>query len=293
MTPSELARKVRLIQLHTRRAVDSLIAGDYTSAFRGTGMEFEEVREYQPGDDVKSLDWNVTARQGRPFVKRFREERERTIFFAVDLSASGAFGTAERSKNDLAAELTAMLALSAAKSNDKVGLAIFTDRLEHVIPPLKGSAGALRIVRDILAFQPHGTQTSIATALDDLGRILRRRATVFILSDFQDHGYERRLAAFARRHDVIAITIADPAERHLPNVGLITLQDPETGEIILFDTANATCRNAFEAAAQQRLDTLASSLRAIDVDQLLLQTDQDIAKTLIAFFKTRALHRRS
>ena len=293
MTPSELARKVRLIQLHTRRAVDSLIAGDYTSAFRGTGMEFEEVREYQPGDDVKSLDWNVTARQGRPFVKRFREERERTILFAVDLSASGAFGTAERSKNDLAAELTAMLALSAAKSNDKVGLAIFTDHLEHVIPPLKGSAGVLRIVRDILAFQPQGTQTSITNALDNLGRILRRRATVFIRSDFQDHGYERKLAAFARRHDVIAITIADPAERHLPNVGLLSIQDPETGEIILFDTASHACRHAFEAAAQRRLDNLASSLRAIDVDQLLLQTDQDITKTLIAFFKTRAHHRRS
>lgn len=293
MTPSELAKKVRLIQLHTRRAVNSLIAGDYTSAFRGTGMEFEEVREYQPGDDVKSLDWNVTARQGRPFIKRFREERDRTIFFAVDLSASGTLGTTEQTKNELAAELCAMLALSAAKSNDKVGLAIFTDHIEHIIPPVKGSAGALRIVRDILAFQPQGRGTSITSALDDLGRILRRRATVFILSDFQDDNYQRRLAAFARRHDVIALTIVDPAELSLPDIGLATFQDAETGELILLDTSAKATQDAFRQAAQQRFDTLRENLRASDVDQLVLQTGQDYASKLITFFKTRAQHRRT
>ena len=287
MTPSELAKKVRYIQLHTRRAVNDLLAGEYISAFKGTGMEFEEVREYQPGDDVKSIDWNVTAKQGRPYIKRFREERELTVIFAVDLSASGAFGTPELSKNELSAELCAMLALSAVKSNDKVGMAIFTDRMEKFIPPAKGSANALRLVREILAFTPQGTGTDITGAVDYLGRVLRRRAVVFFISDFQDSGYLEKLAAFSRKHDVIAMTVADPAELSLPNIGLIELQDAETGETVLVDTGSAAVRRRFEAAAKYRLEELGTSFRTAGIDQILLQTHQDYAQKLITFFKTR------
>ncbi len=287
MTPSELAKKVRYIQLHTRRAVNDLLAGEYISAFKGTGMEFEEVREYQPGDDVKSIDWNVTAKQGRPYIKRFREERELTVIFAVDLSASGAFGTPESSKNELSAELCAMLALSAVTSNDKVGMAIFTDRMEKFIPPAKGSANALRLVREILAFTPQGTGTDITGAVDYLGRVLRRRAVVFFISDFQDSGYLEKLAAFSRKHDVIAMTIADPAELSLPNIGLIELQDAETGEMVLVDTGSAAVRRRFEAAAKYRLEELGTSFRTAGIDQILLQTHQDYAQKLITFFKTR------
>lgn len=291
MTPSELAKKVRYIQLHTRRAVNDLLAGEYTSAFKGTGMEFEEVREYEPGDDVKSIDWNVTARQGKPFIKRFREERERTIIFAVDLSASGRFGTADITKNELSAELCAMLALSAVKSNDKVGMAIFTDRVERFIPPAKGSANALRLVREILAFTPQGVKTSIENTIDYLGRILRRRAIVFLISDFQDEGYLDKLAAFARKHEVVAMTIADPAEIQLPNVGLLHFQDPETGEDILIDSASAHVRKEFETAALKQQQHLKDTLKNVGIDQILLQTHQDYAKKLITFFKTRE-HRR-
>ncbi|MBP5641197.1 MAG: DUF58 domain-containing protein [Victivallales bacterium] len=290
MTPSELARKVRYIQLHTRRAVNDLLAGEYISAFKGTGMEFEEVREYQPGDDVKSIDWNVTAKQGRPYIKRFREERELTVIFAVDLSASGAFGSSELSKNELSAELCAMLALSAVKSNDKVGMAIFTDQLEKFIPPAKGSGNALRLVREILAFSPKHRGTDITGAIDYLGRILRRRAVVFLISDFQDSGYLEKLAAFSRKHDVIAITVADPDELSLPNVGLIELQDSETGKMLLVDTGSAAFRRRFAAAARLQLDNLGSAFRAAGIDQIVLQTHQDYAQKLITFFKTREHH---
>ena len=291
MTPSELARKVRYIQLHTRRAVNDLLAGEYTSAFKGTGMEFEEVREYQPGDDVKAIDWNVTAKQGRPYIKRFREERELTVMFAVDLSASGAFGSSAMTKNDLSAELCAMLALSAVKSNDKVGMAIFTDTVERFIPPAKGSANALRLVREILAFRPQGTGTDISSAIDTLGRVLRRRAVVFFISDFQDDGYMDRLAAFARKHDVIAITVADPEEAALPDVGLIQLQDAETGEEILLDSGSANVRKHFSLASRLQTVQRDDAFRSAGIDQILLNTHEDYAKKLITFFKTRE-HRR-
>ena len=291
MTPSELARKMRYIQLRTRRTVNDLMAGDYTSAFKGTGMEFEEVREYQPGDEVKAIDWNVTARQGRPFVKRFREERELTVMFAVDLSASGNIGSAERTKNELSAEICAALALSAVKSNDKVGMALFTDHVEKYIPPAKGSTIALRLVREILAYRPQGTGTNLSAAIDMLGRVLRRRSIVFLISDFQDNGYTQKLASFARRHDVIALTVADALELALPKTGIIQLQDAETGEFILVDTDSSEFRKQYEQLAASQQNALRDSLRSAGIDQLLLRTDDDYAQKLIAFFKNRLRRR--
>ena len=293
MDTEELMRQVGRIKILTRKLLDERLIGDYHSIFKGQGVEFDEVRPYEPGDDVRQIDWNVTARIGTPYIKRFCEERELTVLFLVDVSGSQAFGSACQTKQHLAAEVASLLALAAIQNQDKAGLILFADTILHRLSPRRGRTAALRIVREVLAAQATGRQTDLAGALRFLDRVQKRKALVFILSDFQDHGYERKLAAFARRHDVIAITIADPAERHLPNVGLLSIQDPETGEIILFDTASHACRHAFEAAAQRRLDNLASSLRAIDVDQLLLQTDQDVTKTLIAFFKTRAHHRRS
>lgn len=287
MTPKELAKKIRYIQIHTNRKVNDVLAGEYLSAFKGSGIEFEEVREYQPGDEVRSIDWNVTARQGKPYVKRYREERELTVMFAVDLSASGQFGSVSQSKNELSAELCALLSFSAVKSNDKVGMLLFTDKVERFIPPAKGVSHALRLVREVLGYKSTGKGTDIASALDYLGRVIRRRCVVFLISDFQGTGYEKPMRVLGKRHDLIAVTIGDQLELNLPNVGLLELEDMETGELALIDTGSLGIRKNYERLGDRRAQSLKSLFKSMDVDQIDLLTGEDYAKKLVRFFRQR------
>src|SRR5512135_982230 len=234
--PKELVKKVRQIEIYTSRAVNASFAGQYESVFKGRGMQFDQVREYTPGDDIRAIDWNVTARTGKPFIKRFVEEREMTVLFAVDLSASGEFGTVSKMKNELAAEFCAVLAFAAAKNNDKVGLLIFTDRIELYIPAKKGNTHVLRLIRELLCFKMPQRKTNIPMAVDYLAKVVRKRATVFVVSDFIEANFKKSLSLLNKRHDVIAVPVRDPAEIALPNVGLIEFADAETGELILVDT---------------------------------------------------------
>ncbi|MBQ4479116.1 MAG: DUF58 domain-containing protein [Victivallales bacterium] len=288
MLPSELAKRIRQLEIRTRKEVTDVLSGEYKSAFRGTGMEFDEVREYQPGDDVRSIDWNVTARQGRPFIKRFQEERELTVFFAVDLSASGLYGAGQTSKNDLAAELCATLAFSAVKNNDKVGLLLFTDRTELFIPPVKGTTSAMRLIREVLAFQPQGKGTDLAGAMDFLARVLKKRAVVFLISDFIGGGdYDKPLQLLARRHDFVALQLDDDSEEKLPDAGLVELEDAETGEIMLLDTASPKVRLTYEFLFTQRQFQLANRFQRLGVDHLRLTAGHEFTRELAAFLKRR------
>ena len=287
MIPKELAKKIRFIQIHTKRAVNDVLAGEYHSVFKGRGMEFDEVREYSPGDEIRTIDWNVTARTGQPYVKRYVEERELTVLFVVDLSASGAFGTRGKLKNEVAAELCALLAFSAIKNNDKVGLIIFTEIIELYIPPGKGTSHVLRLIRDLLNFKPHQTRTDIAQALDYLGRITHRKAVVFLVSDFLAEGYEKPLGIVARRHDLIAISITDPREKELPKVGLIELEDAETGETVVVDSGSAQVRRRYEARGRERDERLAESFRSSGVDHIPVMTGRDHVRDLVRFFRAR------
>jgi uncharacterized protein (DUF58 family) len=287
MIPRELARKIRFIQIYTTKAVNDVLAGEYHSVFKGRGMEFDEVREYQPGDEVRSIDWNVTARMGHPYVKRYREERELTVMFLVDLSASGAFGTAAKLKNEVAAELCALLAFSAIKNNDKVGLIVFTDQVELSIPPGKGTRHVLRLIRDLLEFRPRQAQTDIAGALEYFGRVTPRRCVAFLVSDFLGQDFDRRLRVLGRRHDLIAVSVTDPREVRLPDVGLIELEDAETGEVVLLDTASAAVRRRYEGLGEARALALRDAFRGMGVDQIEVMTDRDYVRSLVAFFRGR------
>jgi uncharacterized protein (DUF58 family) len=287
MISKELAKKIRLIEITTNRAVNDVLAGEYHSVFKGRGMEFDEVREYAPGDDVRSIDWNVTARLGRPFVKRFVEERELTVIFVVDLSASGSFGSRDQLKNEVAAELCALLAFSAIKNNDKVGLLAFTDRVEKFIPAKKGASHVLRLVRELLQLKPQGKGTDLATALEYVGRVNRRRAIVFLVSDFLADDYEKPLRLVARRNDLIAVSVSDPRERELPNVGLIALEDAETGETVVLDTGSAAARRAYAALAARRRDERLDLFRKVGVDEVRVQVGEDYVRDLMLFFRRR------
>jgi len=287
MLPKELAKKIRFIQIYTSKAVNDVLAGEYHSVFKGRGMEFDEVREYAPGDDIRSIDWNVTARTGHPYVKRYVEERELTVLFVVDLSASGSFGTKSQLKNEVAAELCALLAFSAIKNNDKVGLIVFTDEIELYIPPKKGVSHVLRVIRDLLNFEPRRQRTDIKQALDFMGRVTPRRAVVFLVSDFQAAGYEKRLRIASRRHDLIAVSLKDPRESALPAAGLIELEDAETGERLLVDTGNAKVRRRYETLAREREDKLAASFRSMAIDQIPVVTGEDYVRDLVKFFRIR------
>ena len=291
MIPKALARQIRTIQIFTSKVVNDVLAGEYESVFKGRGMEFDEVREYQPGDDVRSIDWNVTARTGKPFIKRFREERELTVLFLVDLSASGSFGSVKRTKNELAAEICALLAFAAIKNNDKVGLIVFTDHVEMFVPPGKGPRHVLRVIREILSFHPRRTGTDIGMALDYLGRIQHRRAVVFLISDFQAEGFERALRGLGRRHDIIAVSVTDPREKALPDVGLIELEDAETGEIALIDAGSRKVRTRYEALSLERTARLDDLLRSMGIDQIHVETGKAYIRDLMAFFKNRERRR--
>ena len=291
MIPKELTKKIRYIQIYTSKAVNDVLAGEYHSVFKGQGMEFDEVRAYQPGDDIKTIDWNVTARTGLPYVKRYVEEREITVFFLVDLSASGFFGSLDKLKNEIAAEFCALLAFSAIKNNDKVGLIVFTDTIELFIPPAKGTSHVLRLIRELLFFGPGKkrvrTGTDIALALDYLGRVLHKRGVVFLVSDFLDKDFEKTLGVLARRHDLIAVTVADPRECALPDVGLMEIQDAETGAQVLVDTGDKEVRRRYEELARKKNDKLASLFKGTGVDHIELYTDRDYVLDLVKFFRKR------
>lgn len=287
MISRELAKKIRYIQIYTSKAVNDLLAGEYHSVFKGQGMEFEEVRAYQIGDEVRSIDWNVTARMGEPFVKRFREERELTVLFAVDLSASGDFGSTDKLKNEVAAEICALLAFSAIKNNDKVGLIVFTDVVELYVPPAKGTSHVLRLIRVLLGFEPKQAQTDIGEAMEFLGKVAQRQAVVFLVSDFLEAGFERPLRTVSRRHDLIAVTIADPVELKMPNVGLIELEDAETGELVQIDTGSAAFRQQYEGLGAERSGGLQELFRQMGIDQIEILTGRDYVRDLVSFFRTR------
>jgi uncharacterized protein (DUF58 family) len=291
MIPAELAKKIRYIEIFTSKAVNDVLAGEYQSVFKGRGMEFDEVREYTPGDEIRSIDWNVTARMGHPFVKRFVEERELTIMFLVDLSASGAFGSAGKTKNEVAAELCALLAFSAIKNNDKVGLIVFTDTIELFVPPAKGVSHVLRLIRDLLHFKPRAAKTDITAALDYLGRVTHKRCVVFLVSDFLAEGYEKRLRVLGKRHDLVALSVTDPREVSLPDVGLLELEDAETGEMVLIDTGDAAVRRSYEELGRERGTRLRTLFASIDIDHVAIVSGRDYVKDLVVFFRRRERRR--
>lgn len=288
---SQLMKEVGRIRILTQKSVDERLAGDYRSVFRGQGMEFDEARLYQPGDDVRLIDWNVTARAGIPYIKRFSEERELTVLFMVDVSGSQAFGTG-RSKAAVAAELTALLALTAIRNQDRIGLLLFSDRTVRYIPPRKGRTAVMRLVREVLAAEETDEGTDITAALAFVSAILRRRAVVFLVSDFRDSGYEKPLRTFARRHDVIACTVTDPAEETIPDVGLIELTDPETHRTVLADTASRAVREAFADAAKRRAENLKTLFLRTGIDRLDLRTDTPVIDAVRALFRRRSERRR-
>jgi uncharacterized protein (DUF58 family) len=287
MLPREVIRQIRRLQLKARRAVEDLLGGEYRSVFKGSGIAFEEVREYQPGDDIRAIDWNVTARIGHPFVKRFIEERELTLLLAVDCSGSNQFGTRAQLKREVAAELAAVLAFSAISNNDRVGLVQFTDRVERFVPPRKGTRHVLRLIRDILFYQPEHRGTSLREGLDYLNRVLHRRTIVFLLSDFLDREYESSFKRTGRRHDLIAVRITDPREENLPSVGLLELEDAETGERLLLDTGSRQVREAYAAAATARREAVRQLSHSARVDLVDVSTDGGHLDALIRFFRLR------
>jgi uncharacterized protein (DUF58 family) len=300
-SPAAVLKKVRQIEIRTRRLVTESLVGAYHSVFKGTGMDFDEVREYTPGDDVRRIDWNVTAKTDRPHVKKFREERELTLMLLVDGSASGAFGSASASKRELAAEIASVLAFSATRNNDKVGLGIFTDKMEKFVHPQKGRQHILRVIRDILFFTPQGKGTDLTQALTYTNRLLRRRAIVCVLTDFlqgpegampnplEPRGEEfiRALSLTNRRHDLVCVALSDPRERELPKVGWLTLEDAETGQTVEIDTNRAALRKRYARECQMRLDRLRHGLRQVGIDSLVLSTDQPYILPLRNLFVRR------
>jgi uncharacterized protein (DUF58 family) len=291
MIPKELLRKIRRIEIRTSHLVNDALAGQYHSAFKGRGMEFEEVRQYQVGDDVRTIDWNVSARYGEPFVKVFREERELTVLLLVDLSRSQAFGSNHQLKRELVAEIGATLAFSAIKNNDKIGLICFTDRVEQFVPPRKGVGHVLRVIRELLAFQPRGRGTSIAAALDHLNRIMRRRAVVFVISDFQDRGFERALRVARRRHDVILVSVTDRRERELPPAGLVEFVDGESGRRVLVDTSSRRWRERYQRITQAAIEARNRRLRQLRLDLIEVRTGESFVEPLVQFFRRREARR--
>jgi uncharacterized protein (DUF58 family) len=291
MLPKEIISKIRRIEIRTKRLVNDLFSGEYHSTFKGQGMEFEEVRQYMPGDDIRLIDWNVTARTGYPHVKKFREERELSVVLLVDASSSGQFGTRERFKSDTSAELCALLAFSAIKNNDKVGMIIFTDRIEKFVPPKKGRGHVLRLIREILYFEPEGVGTDVAGALEYFNRVIKRRSVVFLVSDFLSEGYQQPLQIANRKHDIVAVKITDPRESSFDDVGLIELEDSETGEVVLVDTGSASFRREFAARAEEDSRLLQRNLRLINLDFINIRTNEPYIVPLINFFRMREKRR--
>jgi uncharacterized protein (DUF58 family) len=289
--PSEIARHVRRLQLRTRRTADALLAGAYASAFHGAGLTFVDVRAYEPGDDVRTIDWKVTARLGQPFVKRFIEERELTVLFVVDGSASLDFGSRRMTKRTVVAELAAVLAFAALHNNDRVGLAVVTDRVEYFVPPRKGARHGQRLLRDILFFEPSSPRTNLRVGLDTILRTQRRRAVVFLFSDFADAGYDQAIRRVGRRHDLVAISIRDPLEEQLPKAGLLQLRDAESGESRMSDSSDAQVRADYVLRRTEQRSLLARSVRAADANLIEVSTDGGHFDELVRFFRRRQRRR--
>ena len=294
MLSNELMAKIRRIEMHTKRLVNDSFAGEYHSVFKGRGMEFDEVRPYQPGDEIRTIDWNVTARMSQPFVKRYVEARELTVMLVVDASGSGDFGSVQRFKREVAAELAAVLSFAATNNNDRVGLLIFTDRIELYIPPRKGRRHILRMIRELLAFEPAGRGTAISLALDTVTRLCKRRSIVFLVSDFQAPAddYRRSLYLANRRHDVIAVDLHDPLETAIADVGLLTLEDAETGELLWVDTSDRRWREHFAANVAAHETAKLANFRKVGVDRIAVDTEHDYVDALTRFFQTRATRQR-
>lgn len=288
MISKELIKQIRRIEIRTCKMVDDVFSGEYGSIFKGRGIEFSEVREYQPGDDIRIVDWNVTARFGRPFVKKFIEERELTVMLAVDLSASERFGSQLKSKAEIASEIAAIIGFSALKNNDKVGLILFTDRIEKFIPPGKGRRHTLRMVRDILFFEPQHHQTDIDVALRYINDSIKRRAIVFLLSDFLGEGFQKSLRITSKKHDLILISLSDPREEEILPVGLVELEDCETGEVILINTQDKTFISEYSRWADKSKQERRKLLATMDIDHIELSTGKSYLEPLIAFFQERA-----
>lgn len=285
---AELLKKIRAIQVKTNYLVNSAIAGEYISAFKGRGMEFSEVREYIQGDDIRLIDWNVTARAGRLFIKEFQEERELTVMLIVDVSSSGEFGSADRLKNEVAAEIASILAFSAVKNNDKIGLIVFSDKIERYIPPKKGKAHIWNVIRTILNFTPEGRGTDLSLPLQYLLNIQKRRTVTFLISDFQAEGYEKSLKLAKQKHDIIAIAITDPRELSLPNnIGLAHLEDAETGETLLVDTYDKQMTDRYRRLKQEEQANRIKFFKSIGIDVVEILTDQPLIEPIIRFFKMR------
>jgi uncharacterized protein (DUF58 family) len=291
MLPAETLKKIRRIQIRTSHMVSDLFAGQYHSVFKGQGMEFQEVREYLPGDDIRAIDWNVTARMGHPFIKKFVEERELTVMLVVDISRSNDFGSASQMKRDLAAEVAAVLAFAAIQNNDRVGLILFSGETEHYLPPRKGARHVLRVIRDVLHHRPQKLGTSISAGLDFLNSVANRKTVTFLISDFIDHDYERALAVSAKRHDLIAIQIRDQREQTLVPAGIIEWEDAETGRRVLIDTSSASTRAALEDSSARRQNLLLDTFKKRGVDVIELRTGQPYAMELVRFFKKREKRR--
>ncbi|MBI5555861.1 MAG: DUF58 domain-containing protein [Elusimicrobia bacterium] len=287
MLPKEVIQKIRRIEIKTSRLVTDIFAGQYQSVFKGRGMEFDEVREYQPGDEIRSIDWNVTARMGHPFVKKFVEERQLTVLLLLDVSGSSYFGSGRQLKRELAAELCGVLAFSALKNNDRVGLLIFSDRIESFITPRKGLRHVLRVVREALYTKPQGKETDIKMALEYLNRVIRKRAVCFLISDFINADCKRELKIARQHHDLIAVTITDPRETELPNAGIIRIEDAETNQTAYLDTSDKKVREEFFSNSQRWLEERIRMIRKAGVDNIDIRTDQPYTEAIIRFFRAR------
>ncbi len=288
MIPKEILKKVRRIEITTRGLVNDVFSGEYHSVFKGRGMDFSEVREYQIGDDIRTIDWNVTARYGHPYVKVFQEERELTVMLMVDASRSGEFGTFERMKGDIAVEICALLAFSAIKNNDKVGLIIFTDKIEKFVPPRKGRSHVLRVLRELLFFKPEDQKTDIGMALEYLTRVTKRRSVVFLVSDFISDDFQKPLRIASKKHDIVGIQMQDPRELELPRVGYVELEDVETGEQILLDTSDPEVCQIFASQASETMVKQDKMFKSMNMDTVLIRTDKSYIEPLMRFFRMRA-----
>jgi uncharacterized protein (DUF58 family) len=285
--PPEILKKVKLLEISTRKLVNNLFAGEYNTAFRGQGMTFAEFREYEPGDDVRAISWPLTARHGKPFIKKFEEERELTLMLIVDVSGSGNFGTGEYIKGEVIAHLAAVLGFAAAKSSDPIGLILFSDQIEHFVPPKKGRGHVYRILRDLYYHRPRSQRTNIKQALEYAQGVLKKKSTVFVFSDFIDKGFDESLRLLSRKHDTVAVVVEDKAERDLPNLGLVDLQDPETGEIVTVDTSSPTFRRDFLAESARVHKERDALLKKAQVEKIDVLANEDIVDPLIAYFKKR------
>ncbi len=292
MLPKDILKKIRRIEIKTSRMVSDVFAGQYHSVFKGRGMEFDEVREYQPGDEIRSIDWNVTARMGHPFIKKFVEERQLTVMLLMDASGSSFFGSKAQLKSELAAELCSVLAFSAIKNNDQVGLIIFSDRIEKFIPPRKGSRHVLRVIREVLFHKPEGKKTDIRCALDYLNNVMHKKTVTFLISDFLDCEFKTQLAITNKRHDLIAVTITDPREQTLPKAGIIRFEDAETQAVQLVDAANKFARAAFEKNSARVLAGRDKLLKQAGVDIINIRTDAPYTQELVRFFRIREKKRK-